>query len=77
MDAHEKLITYIRQRAVRPLFLHENAALDFLLARSALRVVGDGTAFRVELPPSLPAALPIAVEFQGECVEAIHGKRLQ
>lgn len=68
IDAHEKLIAYIRARARKPIFLNENAALDFLAAKASLQVIEDGSAFRFIMPAEAANDLPLAVEYRGECV---------
>ncbi|QGZ54010.1 polysaccharide deacetylase family protein [Paraburkholderia acidiphila] len=66
--AHEQLIAHIRSRAVKPIFLDENAALDFLGAKASIQVVEDGDAFRFIAPRASSNALVFAVEYRGECV---------
>ncbi|MCX5539968.1 polysaccharide deacetylase family protein [Paraburkholderia sp. CNPSo 3076] len=67
-DAHEQLIAYIRARAARPIFLDENAALDFLAAKASLQVVEDGAAFRFVASRGGANTLPFGVEYRGECM---------
>ncbi|OWJ63033.1 polysaccharide deacetylase family protein [Paraburkholderia caledonica] len=83
IDAHETLIAYIRSKAQKPLFLHEEAALDFLAFRSLAQVVGDGGEFRVLTPGAREAAsatastpLTLGVEFRGAHVPVQPGKAL-
>jgi len=70
IDAHERLIAYILARAGKPLFMNEDVALDFLLAKSKTGVTGDAGEFRVHAPRQSPSfdRLSLAVEFRGECV---------
>ncbi|RQP65327.1 polysaccharide deacetylase [Burkholderia ubonensis] len=79
IDAHEQLIAYISSRAGKPLFINEDAALDFLLAKSRTRVFDEDGAFRVQRPlgEEVGDCLPLAVEFRGECVEGASGTYLQ
>ena len=78
IDMHEQLIAYISGRASKPLFLNEDAAMDFLLAKSLTRVIEEDGAFRVHspLPEEAITCLSLAVEFRGECLEAAPGKQL-
>ena len=71
--AHRDFVAYIRGRAADPLFLTEEAALDFLRAKADLRIVRDEAGFRV-LPPAVPAAFPVAFEHRGERHEAVSGR---
>ncbi|CAB3637656.1 polysaccharide deacetylase family protein [Paraburkholderia rhynchosiae] len=88
IDAHESFIAYIRSKARKPLFFHEEAALDFLKFRSLAQVVGDGREFRVLTPASsetltsaasAAASMPLTlgVEFRGAHVQVQAGKSLQ
>ena len=52
IKTHQKLIEYIRSQAPSTLFLSENEALDFLLAKSEWNVIQQGDYF--ELQPPLP-----------------------
>ncbi|AXF07059.1 polysaccharide deacetylase [Paraburkholderia graminis] len=84
IDAHKKFIAYIRSKAHKPLFLHEDAALDFLKFRSLAQVAGDGGEFRVLTPGNREAApatastaLTLGVEYRGAHVPVQPGKPLQ
>ncbi|WP_114809019.1 polysaccharide deacetylase [Paraburkholderia kururiensis] len=77
IDAHEKLIAYIAGRASKPVFLNEETALDFLLAKSSLRVIEEDGTFRVQLPGEPGTALRFAVEFRGESFEVDPEGRLR
>ncbi len=72
--AHEQLIAWIRSRASRPLFLDENAALDFLATKSACRIVDDGAQFRFVAPKLAASALPFAIDYRGERIAAGTGE---
>lgn len=74
--AHEYLIGYIRRRAQRPVFLNENAALDFLRAKSLSRVVETDGSFYVQSACDAATDLRLAVEFRGNCAEVVPGGRL-
>lgn len=73
IDAHEKLVTYMRSRASKPLFMNENVALDFLLRKASLQVIDDGREFSFVQHDVTANALPLAVEYRGECVPATDG----
>ncbi|WP_027210077.1 polysaccharide deacetylase [Burkholderia sp. WSM2232] len=84
VDAHEKFIAYIRSRAQKPLFLHEEAALDFVRFRSLAQVAGAAGKFRVLTPGNLEAAparaaaaLTLGVEYRGAHVPVQAGNPLQ
>ncbi|WP_321892769.1 polysaccharide deacetylase family protein [Paraburkholderia tropica] len=66
IGAHEQLIAWIRARARQPLFLDENAALDFLATKSACRIIDDGAQFRFVAPAAAASALPFALDYRGE-----------
>ncbi|EON11202.1 polysaccharide deacetylase [Pandoraea sp. SD6-2] len=70
IDAHEQLIAYISARASKPLFMNEDVALDFLLAKSKTNVTEDEGKFRVQVPQQCPSfdRLSLSVEFRGERV---------
>jgi hypothetical protein len=71
--AHRDFVAYIRGRAASPLFLAEEAALNFLRAKAELRIVRDEAGFRL-LPPATLAEFPIAIEHRGELREAVAGR---
>jgi len=77
IDAHEQLIAYIRSKARKPLFLHEEAALDFLRFRSLTQIVEVEGAFRV-VTPSNEKRLPLTlgVEYRGAHMQVEAGKAL-
>jgi hypothetical protein len=77
IDAHEQLIAYIRSRAQRPLFLHEDAALDFIRYRSLTQIVEQDGAFRVLTPAGAATPLMLGVEFRGAHMQVEAGKPLQ
>lgn len=77
IDAHEQFIAYIRAKAEKPLFMHEEAALDFVRFRAAARVMGEQGAFRIDLPSGDAMPLALAVEFRGNCVAVDTGALLQ
>ncbi len=84
VDAHEKFIAYIRSKAQNPLFLHEEAALDFLKFRSLAQIAGDNGGFCVLTPGDSEAAparastpLKLGVEFRGAHLPVKPGKPLQ
>jgi hypothetical protein len=76
IEAHERLIAYIRRRAQHPVFLNENAALDFLRAKSLSRVVETDGSFYVQSACDVATDLRLAVEFRGNCAEVVPGGRL-
>jgi hypothetical protein len=75
--AHEQFIAYIRSKAREPLFLHEDAALDFLRFRSLTQIVEEGGAFRVVTPSGQTMPLTLGVEFRGAHTQVEAGKALQ
>jgi hypothetical protein len=77
IDAHEQFIAYMRSKARQPLFLHEDAALDFLRFRSLTQIVEEGGAFRVVTPSSQTTPLTLGVEFRGAHTQVESGKALQ
>ena len=74
--AHEQFIAHIHGRANRPLFLNEDAAMDFLRAKSASRVIEADGEFVLQPSHDVTTGLSFAVEFRGERVEMIQGGRL-
>jgi hypothetical protein len=77
IDAHERFIAYIRSTARTPLFLHEEAALDFLRFRSLTQIIEEDGAFRVVTPSSETTPLTLGVEFRGAHTQVEAGKALQ
>ncbi|MGF6966421.1 hypothetical protein OKW43_003449 [Paraburkholderia sp. WC7.3g] len=77
IDAHERFIAYMRGKAQRPLFLHEEAALDFLRFRSFARIVEHDGAFSVVTPYADTTPLALGVEFRGAHTKVEAGKALQ
>jgi hypothetical protein len=75
--AHEQFVAYIRSKACKPLFLHEDAALDFLRFRSLTQIVEEGGAFRVVTPSNQATPLTLGVEFRGTHTQVEAGKALQ
>ncbi|WP_345813079.1 polysaccharide deacetylase family protein [Paraburkholderia sp. PREW-6R] len=63
--AHRAFLDYLSTRASKPLFLHEEAALDFLLQRSRVQVRETGGAFSVTLPDRYGAdGLQVGIEYK-------------
>jgi hypothetical protein len=77
IDAHEQFIAYIRSRAQKPLFMHEDAALDFIRFRSLTQIVEQDGAFRVLTPSGEATPFTLGVEFRGAHVQVEAGKPLQ
>lgn len=84
IGAHEQFIAHMRSTARKPLFLHEEAALDFLKFRSLAQVVGESGEFRMLTPGNATsvetaAAVPLTlgVEFRGALAPVQTGKPLQ
>ena len=75
IEAHRALIAHIRARAVAPLFLDENQALDFLRARAAIRLVRLGEAFVCQGAQG-SAGLAFGVEYRGRSQLLEAGKYL-
>jgi hypothetical protein len=67
--AHRAFLDYLSTRASKPLFLNEEAALDFLLQRSRVQVCQAGGAFSVTLPDGYGAdGLQVGIEYKGRRV---------
>ena len=77
IDAHEQFIAYIRSRASKPLFMHEEAALDFLKFRSLTQIVEENGVFRVLTPSEERTPLQLGVEFRGAHVQVEAGNSLR
>ncbi len=71
--AHEQLVAYIRAKACRPLFLTEDAALDFLAARARVSLVESVRGVHVCVPQGGAAEIGMGVEWRGEHVELMPG----
>lgn len=65
IEAHRALIAHIRQRAEAPLFLHEEAAMDFLRYRARAAVLAEADRFRIAVPAAPAHGLQLAVEYRG------------
>ncbi len=76
IQAHQQFIEHIRSRASRPLFLNEDAAMDFLRAKSLSRIAQTDDSFLLQPSRNATTDLTLAVEFRGERVEMISGGRL-
>ncbi|CAH2790563.1 MAG: FIG00462755: hypothetical protein [uncultured Paraburkholderia sp.] len=77
IKAHEDFIAYMRGKARRLLFLHEDAALDFLRARSLTQVVGANGDFEIITSAGDITPLTLGVEYRGELTPVEAGKPLQ
>ena len=77
ISAHEEFIGYIRARAKRPLFVNEEVAMDFLLAKSMYDLTEEGDTYAVTRMRGATASLPLAVEYYGELFEVTEGGRLR
>jgi hypothetical protein len=75
--AHKGLIEYILQRAEAPIFLHEEAALDFLYCKSQVSVSNEGVEFVMHRPDREGTDLSLAVEYRNERFEMVQGMRLK
>jgi hypothetical protein len=76
IGAHQELIGYIRSKAPGTVFLSENNALDFLIAKSEWQVVQQGEHFELQ-PPSTEKAISTLVptlEYAGQQFEARAGR---
>jgi hypothetical protein len=76
--AHRALIDHIRTYAPSTLFLSENDALDFLLAKSEWQVVQRDEGFELQPPLAAKALSPLVptVEYAGRQFEARAGRLL-
>jgi hypothetical protein len=72
IGAHRDFVAYVRGRAASPLFLTEDAAMDFIRAKAELRIVRDESGFRL-LPPATLPEFPIAIEYRGELRQVASG----
>lgn len=74
---HGELIGYIRRRAEQPMFLGEDAAMDFLGRRQRTDIRRDGTGWIVAAMEQPPGAPEVAVEHRGETIRLSGGLRFQ
>ncbi|WP_332307735.1 hypothetical protein [Burkholderia ubonensis] len=77
ISAHEEFVRYMRARAKRPLFINEEVAMDFLLAKSKHGLIEDGDTYVVTSMRGATAPLPLAVEYCGELLEVTDSGRLR
>ncbi|KVM97150.1 polysaccharide deacetylase [Burkholderia stagnalis] len=77
ISAHEKFVHYIRARAKRPIFINEEVAMNFLLAKSMHDLTEDGDTYVVTSMRGVTAPLPLAVEYCGELLEVTDNGRLR
>jgi hypothetical protein len=63
---HEQFIAYMKSRAAKPLFMTEDAAMDFIRYKSLTQVVIDNGMLRSWNPSSATAPFPLCVELAGE-----------
>lgn len=75
--AHEVFIDFIRSRASQPLFVNEEVAMDFLLAKSLYRVDEEGGGFVVKPMRGVAQPFPLAVEYRGERLAVPEDGRLR
>ncbi|HEF5153985.1 polysaccharide deacetylase family protein [Burkholderia multivorans] len=76
IDAHEQLVAYIRAKARKPLFMTEEAALDFLAARAGICIVADGDGMYTCVPTGARSPFTLGVEWRGEQFELVPGMML-
>ncbi|MDR8763636.1 hypothetical protein FEP90_05355 [Burkholderia multivorans] len=76
IDAHEQLVAYIRAKAHKPLFMTEEAALDFLAARAGIGIVADGDGMYTCAPTGPRSSFALGVEWRGEHLELVPGMML-
>lgn len=69
-EAHTRLVDHIRIRARNPLFLEEEAAMDFLLWRASARVTMGPDARPHVAVTGHAGPLGLAVEYRGEVLSA-------
>lgn len=74
---HRELVRYIRARASRPLFFHEEAAMDFLLYRSQVNFHDTPEGFVGVPSGSAPFGLRLGVEFRGQSFPFTAGEVLR
>lgn len=61
---HEQFVAYIRQTG-NVLFCNQEQAMDFLLQKSAIRVVSEANGFRIIIPDTLISSWQYTVEYAG------------
>jgi len=76
IQVHRELIQYIQERAVNPIFLNEDMALDFLSYKSKYEIIECGGVFAVsnENPDS---ELKVAIEYSGKTLLLEQGDTLE
>jgi peptidoglycan/xylan/chitin deacetylase (PgdA/CDA1 family) len=75
--AHEQFIGYIRSRVAKPVFMHEEDALDFLTMKSLTQVIEEDGVFRAQLPNAGSMPITLGIEFRGSYMEVEPEKPLQ
>ncbi|MGY6251901.1 polysaccharide deacetylase family protein [Paraburkholderia caledonica] len=63
---HEEFVEYIRSRTVKPLFMNEDAAMDFLRVRALTQVMLEDGVVRAWNPSGITTSLMPCVELAGE-----------
>jgi hypothetical protein len=76
ISAHQDLIEHIRTKAPGTLFLSENDAMDFLLAKSEWQVIERNGNFELNPPTSLSVinGLVPTIEYEGHQFKAAQGR---
>ncbi|WP_310630219.1 polysaccharide deacetylase [Paraburkholderia sp.] len=77
ISAHEAFIDYLKRRAAKPLFLTEDAAMDFLAFKAKAVVFERDGAFVIETASGGETPFKLGVEYRGEHLLAESGKFLQ
>ncbi len=73
MDVHRDFIEYMRGKAKNPIFMNENQAMDFLLKRSAIRIVCSSRTCTVSGFPRDYGTYEFAVEYRGTMMKMVNG----
>ncbi|MBM3336106.1 MAG: polysaccharide deacetylase [Betaproteobacteria bacterium] len=78
IEVHQALVAYIRSHAPGTLFLPENEALDFLLAKSEWKILQQGVHFELQPPAVAKAFSPLVptLEYAGQQLETRAGRVL-
>lgn len=74
-NAHKELISYIKSKANKPVFVNDNTALEFILLKSQVEITNIDSKWCISVPEhSLP--FKFAVEFKGGLSACSSGKNL-
>lgn len=74
IKAHRDLIAYIRSKTLNTRFMDEGEAMDFLRARSDIRLLPTKAGFKIKLPTV--GATGFGVEYRGKLLPLTQGSLL-